>query len=161
MHLPHGMVICFSLVCFMDFSLYCLLSSNCLGSLLAFYLFIFFLSEKTHVKSLKSLSTFCQVWTYCLSSRRKNTEVPGKTRTLSPLTWIMFKIKFSRCLQIFDITQMFCAIWVQINMLFLGNVFLRRQPKKMEFMNASVFYFSFCLFLFLFLSVLNHMDVVH
>lgn len=149
MHLPHGMVICFSLVCFMDFSLYCLLSSNCLYSLLAFYFFFF---QRRHTsRVLKNLSTFCQVWTYCLSSRRKNTEVPGKTRTLSPLTWIMFKIKFSRCLQIFDITQMFCAIWVKINMLFLRNVFLRRQPKKMEFMNASAFYFFLLLISFSFL----------
>lgn len=146
MHLPHGIVIRFSLLCIMYFSLYCLLSSNCLPSLIGF----FFFPEKTHVKSLKSLSTFCQVWTYCLSSRRKNTEVPGKTRALSPLMWIMFKVKFSICLQIFYITQMFCVIWVKINMSFLGYVFLRRQPKKMEFMNVSAFYFSFCLFLFLF-----------
>lgn len=143
MHLPHGIVICFPLVCCTYFSLYCLLSSNCLCSLLGF--FVFFL-EKTHVKSLKSLSTFFKVWTYCLSRRRKNTEVPGKTGTLSPFIWMMFKIKFSRCLQIFYITQMFCAMWVKINMLFLGNVFLRRQPKKMEFMNASAFYF-FLLFI--------------
>lgn len=149
MHLPHEIVICFSLLCFMYFSLYCLLSSNCLPSLIGFVCVFFFSPEKTHVKSLKSLSTFCQVWTYCLSSRRKNTEVPGKTRALSPLMWIMFKKKFSRCLQIFYITQIFCAIWVKINMSFLGNVFLRRQPKKKEFMNVSAFYFSFCLFLFL------------
>lgn len=55
---------------------------------------------------------------------------------------------------------MFYVIWVKINTLFLGNLFLRRQPKKTEFMNASAFCFSFCVFLFLScLSVLIHMDM--
>lgn len=66
----------------------------------------------------------------------------------------MFKIKCSRCLQIFYITQMFCAVSVKINMLLLGNAFLKKKPKKwylwmlVPFISSFVYFFFFltCLF---------------
>lgn len=70
--------------------------------------------------------------------------------------WIVFKIKFSRCLQIFYITQMFCEIWVKINICcFLEIYFLGDNLRKMECINIItpppfclffIFFYFACLF---------------